>query len=70
MFDKMRKCLNDFEASFNKSELTKEEEADMCLFYLNFAKAMLLECPEVEKVAKNILVEKGLFNDMKIRFCK
>ena len=72
MFKKMRKCLDDFESNFNKSELTmtKEEESDMWYFYLNFAKAMLLECPDVEKVARIILVEKGLFDDIKIKFGK
>ena len=39
-------------------------------FYLDFARAMLIEFPEVEKVARIILVEKGLFDDVKIKFSK
>lgn len=72
MFDKMRKCLDDFEASFKKNdnEMTKEERENMWYFYLDFARAMLIDFPEVEKVARIILVEKGLFDDVKIKFSK
>ena len=72
MFEKMRKCLNDFEETLKKDEtkLTKEEEDSLIYFYLDFAKAMLSECPEVDKVGRIIVVDKGLFDDMKIRFGK
>ena len=72
MFEKMRKCMDDFEAAIrkNENELTKEEEDNLIYFHLNFAKAMLSECPEVDKVGRFIVVEKGLFDDVKIRFGK
>lgn len=72
MFDKMRKCLDDFEAAFkkNENELTREERENIWYFHLHLAEAMLKECPEVDKVGRFIVVEKGLFDDMKIRFGK
>lgn len=72
MFEKMRKCLDDFEANFNKNdnEMTREDKDNMWYFYLDFAKAMLLEFPEREKVAKIILVEHGLFDDIRVKFGK
>ena len=72
MFDKMRKCLDDFEAALkkNESELTREDEENLCYFHLRFAEAMLKECPEVDKVGRFIVVEKGLLDDVKIRFGK
>lgn len=72
MFEKMRKCLDTFEENFQKNdkEMTKENRENMWYFYLDFAKAMLIDFPEVEKVARIILVEKGLFDDVKIKFSK
>lgn len=72
MFEKMRKCLDTFEENFQKNdkEMTKEDRENMWYFYLDFAKAMLIDFPEVEKVARIILVEKGLFDDVKIKFSK
>lgn len=72
MFEKMRKCLDTFEENFQKNdkEMTKEDKENMWYFYFDFAKAMLIDFPEVEKVARIILVEKGLFDDVKIKFSK
>ena len=70
MFDKMRKCLDDFEATVKKNELIKEEESNIRYFYLDFAKAMLSECIDVDKVARAILVEYGLFEDINVKFGK
>lgn len=60
MFNRVRKCLDDFETKFNKGELTKEEQKDMWFFYIDFAKAALIEIPEADKVAKIILIEHNL----------
>lgn len=70
MFDKMRKCLDDYEATTKKNdnEWTKEDEYNVIYFYLNFAKAMLFECPDVDKVGRVIVVDKGLFEDIKFKF--
>ena len=70
MFDKMRKCLDDFENTLKKDEakLTKEEEDSLIYFHLDFAKAMLSECPDVDKVGRIIVVEHGLFDDIKFKF--
>ena len=70
MFEKMRKCLDDFEAALrkNEKELTREDDDNLRYFHLRLAEAMLKECPEVDKVGRFIVVEKGLFDDMKIRF--
>lgn len=70
MFEKMRKCLDNFEQVVEKNELTKDESEDIIYFYLNFAKAMLSECPDVDKVGRVIVIEHGLFDDVKIRFGK
>jgi len=70
MFNRMRKCLDDFETNVKKIVLTEEEADYIDYFYLNFAKAMLQECPEVSKVARVIVVEHGLFDDVKIKFGK
>lgn len=70
IFNKMRKCLDGFEAAVNSKEFTREYDECMRCFYLDLAKAMLLECPDVEKVARVILVEYGLFDDVKLRFEK
>lgn len=62
MFERIRKCLDDFEnavSKFEKAEkLTEEEWIILDYFYLNMAKAMSLECPSVKKIAKIILLEK------------
>lgn len=70
MFDKMRKCMNDFETALNKSdnEQTREDKENIWYFYLHFAEAMLEDCPEVDKVGRVIVVDRGLFDDIKIRF--
>ena len=70
MFDKMRKCLDDFEETIKKGVLTEEEEDYIAYFYLHFAKAMLSECPNVSKVGRVITIEHGLFDDVKIKFGK
>lgn len=70
MFEKMRKCLDDFEETVKKNELTRDEDESLIYFYLNFAKAMLSECPDANKVARVIMVEHGLFDDIKIKFGK
>ena len=70
MFNKMRKCLDDFETAAKSLEFSREYDEHMRCFYLDFAKAMLLECPDAEKVARVILVEYGLFDDIKLRFEK
>ena len=70
MFEKMRKCLDDFEETVKENELTRDEEESLIYFYLNFAKAMLSECPDASKVARVIMVEHGLFDDIKIKFGK
>lgn len=70
MFDKMRKCLDNFEETVKKNELTKEDENNIHYFYLDFAKAMLSECIDVDKVARAILVEYGLFEDINVKFGK
>lgn len=72
MFDKMRKCLDDFENIVKNRDvvLTRTEEDIMKYFYLNFANAMLHECPDVEKVGRVIVVEHGLFDDIKFKFQK
>ncbi len=70
MFDKMRKCLDDFEETIKKNELTRDEDESLIYFYLNFAKAMLYECPDVDKIGRIIVVEHGLFDDIKIKFGK
>lgn len=69
MFKRMRKCLDDFE-KFAYGDFTREADEYVRCFYLDLAKAMLLECPDVEKVARVILVEYGLFDDVKLRFEK
>lgn len=70
IFNKMRKCLDGFEAAVTSKEFTREDDECMRYFYLDLAKAMLLECPDVEKVARVILTEYGLFDDVKLRFEK
>lgn len=61
MFEKMRKCLDNFEEAVNKKgDLTKEEKDVIFYFYLDFAKAMLSECPEVTKVGRAIMIEHNL----------
>lgn len=70
MFEKMRKCLDDFEEIAKKNELTRDEDESLIYFYINFAKAMLSECPDAHKVARVIMVEHGLFDDIKIKFGK
>lgn len=70
MFEKMRKFLDDFENVVKRDVITKDEEEDIVFFYLNFAKAMLSECPDVHKIARVIMVEHGLFDDIKVKFGK
>lgn len=70
MFEKMRKCLDEFEEAI-KNNVTTEEDVDKVEYFeLNFAKAMLSECPNVDKVGRIIVVEKGLLDDVKIKFGK
>ena len=70
MFEKMRKCLDDFENTLkkNENELTKEEEDNIIYFYLNFAKAMLSECPDVDMIGRIIVAKHGLLDDIKFKF--
>ena len=72
MFDKMRKCLDDFENIVKNRGvvLTRAAEDNLKYFYLNFANAMLHECPDVEKVGRVIVVEHGLFDDIKFKLEK
>ena len=70
MFERMRKCLDNFEEIVKKNNLTRDEENALLYFYIDFAKAMLVECPDVDKVAKVISVEHGMFDDIKIKFKK
>lgn len=70
MFNRMRECLDNFEKNSKKIVLTEEEADYIDYFYLNFANAMLHECPEVSKVARVIVVEHGLFDDVNIKFGK
>ena len=70
MFEKMRKCLDEFEELAKKPTMTREEENELVYFYLNFAKAMLSECPDADKVGRVIVVEHGLFDDIKFKFGK
>lgn len=76
MFDKMRKCLDDFEKTIKKGfvaltrEDAREDEDSIKYFYLNFANAMLHECPDVDKVGRVIVVEHGLFDDIEFKFKK
>ena len=69
MFNRMRKCLDNFE-KFSCGYYTAEAKEYLSCFYLDLAKAMLLECPDADKVAKVILVEYGLFDDIKFRLEK
>lgn len=70
MFEKMRKCLDEFEELVKKDTFTREEGNKLDYFYLNFAKAMLSECPDADKIGRVIVVEKGLFDDIKFKFGK
>lgn len=71
MFNRMRKCLDDFENAVKRGcSFTREEVDSMKYFYINFANAMLHECPDVEKVGRVIVVEHGLFDDIKFKLEK
>ena len=72
MFDKMRKCLDDFENVIKDdiAEFTTQGKDIIDYFYLNFANAMLHECPYVDKVGRVIVVEHGLFDDIEFKFKK
>mgnify|MGYP003398799904 CR=1 FL=1 len=68
MFEQMRKCLDDFEETVKKGVVTKEDEDKVLYFHLRFAETMLKECPDVDKIGRFIVVEKGLFDDVKFTF--
>ena len=64
MFTKMRQCLNDFTITYCKligpiNEFTEEDQQKLNYFYLDFAKAMIQECPDADKIAKVIMIEMG-----------
>lgn len=70
MFEKIRKCLDDFEnmAYKNEGELTREDKDTYEYFNLRFAEAIMSECWRSENIAMIILSEKCLLNEVKVKF--
>ena len=68
MFENVRKCLDDLENSVKKIHWTKEDEDMEKYFNLHLAEALMKDYKDSEKVARVILAEKGLFEEIGFRF--
>lgn len=66
MFKNVRKCLDDLENTAKKTNWTKEDEDTERYFSLHLAEALMKDYGDSEKVARVILAEKGLFENIRV----